>query len=109
MVSAPLLQSGIEVDLPKTRSAAIDQQAEGVVITIDNKGGMYINDVWVRLDNFENALHTEMQAKNTNNVYIRGDSAVSYGVAIQVVAKLKEMGIDGIGLVTSPIESKSRK
>ncbi len=109
MVSAPLLQSGIEVDLPKTRSAAIDQQAEGVVITIDNKGGMYINDIWVRLDNFENALHTEMQAKNTNNVYIRGDSAVSYGVAIQVVAKLKEMGIDGIGLVTSPIESKSRK
>ncbi|MFH2048279.1 MAG: biopolymer transporter ExbD [bacterium] len=109
MVSAPLLQSGIEVDLPKTRSAAIDQQAEGVVITIDNKGGMYINDVWVRLDNFENALHTEMQAKNTNNVYIRGDSAVSYGIAIQVVAKLKEMGIDGIGLVTSPIESKSRK
>jgi biopolymer transport protein TolR len=109
MVSAPLLQSGIEVDLPKTRSAAIDQQAEGVVITIDNKGGMYINDIWVRLDNFENALHTEMQAKNTNNVYIRGDSAVSYGIAIQVVAKLKEMGIDGIGLVTSPIESNSRK
>jgi len=109
MISAPLLQSGIEVDLPKTRAAAIDQPAEGAVITIDNKGGIYINDVWARLDNFEDALHTQMQAKNTNNVYIRGDSAVSYGIAIQVVAKLKEMGIDGIGLVTAPVESKSRK
>ena len=46
MISAPLLQSGIEVDLPKTRASAISEEAEGVVVTIDKKGGIYINDVW---------------------------------------------------------------
>ncbi len=104
MISAPLLQSGIEVDLPKTKAAAIEEEAEGVVITIDKKGGVYIDDVWARLDNFESALEQEMRSKNTSSVYIRGDSAVAYGVAIQVIARLKEMGIEGIGLVTTPVE-----
>ena len=108
MISAPLLQSGIEVDLPKTKAAAIEEEAEGVVITIDKKGGVYIDDVWARLDNFESALEQEMRSKNTSSVYIRGDSAVAYGVAIQVIARLKEMGIEGIGLVTTPIEQGRR-
>ena len=63
MISAPLLQSGIEVDLPKTRASAISEEAEGVVVTIDKKGGIYINDVWSRLDNFEQALTDEERAQ----------------------------------------------
>jgi len=68
MISAPLLQSGIEVDLPKTKAAAIEEEAEGVVITIDKKGGVYIDDVWARLDNLEKALKREMRAKNTSSL-----------------------------------------
>jgi len=105
MISAPLLQSGIEVDLPKTRAAAISEEAEGVVVTIDKKGGIYINDVWSRLENFERDLEEELTAKGTSSVYLRGDSAVAYGVAIEVIARLKEMGIDAIGLVTAPAET----
>lgn len=106
MISAPLLQSGIEVDLPQTRAAAIDEQAEGVVVTIDAKGGIYINDVWARLDSFEEALDREMRAKGTSSVFLRGDSAVMYGTAIQVIGRLKEMGIESIGLVTSEPEKE---
>ena len=105
MISAPLLQSGIEVDLPKTRAAAISEEAEGVVVTIDNKGGIYINDVWSRLDNFEENLQEEMAAKGTSSVYLRGDSTVAYGVAISVIGRMKDMGIEAIGLVTAPIQS----
>ncbi|MEA2031529.1 MAG: biopolymer transporter ExbD [candidate division Zixibacteria bacterium] len=104
MISAPLLQSGIEVDLPKTRAAAISEEAEGVVVTIDKKGGIYINDVWSRLENFEQALTEELNSKNTSSVFLRGDSAVAYGTAIQVISKLKDMGIETIGLVTVPAE-----
>ena len=109
MISAPLLQSGIEVDLPKTRAAIIDSEAEGVVVTIDNKGGIYIDDVWARLDNFESALDDEMRSKNTSMVYLRADSTVAYGTAIQVISRIKEMGIDAISLVTAPIEGKDTK
>ncbi len=105
MISAPLLQSGIEVDLPKTRAAAISEEAEGVVVTIDNKGGIYINDVWSRLDNFEENLQEEMAAKGTSSVFLRGDSTVAYGVAINVIGRMKDMGIEAIGLVTAPIQS----
>ena len=108
MISAPLLQSGIEVELPKTRAAVIEEEAEGIVVTIDAKGGIYISDVWSRLENFESILKKEMKAKNTSLVYLRGDSAVSYGTAITVIGKMKEMGIHEIALVTAKIEEPSK-
>jgi len=108
MISAPLLQSGIEVELPKTRAAVIEEEVEGIVITIDAKGGIYINDVWSRLENFEADLEEVMSIKGTSTVYLRGDSAVSYGTAIGVISRLKEMGIEEIGLVTEKIEESSK-
>ncbi len=108
MISAPLLQSGIEVELPKTRAAVIEEEVEGIVITIDAKGGIYINDVWSRLENFEADLEEAMSIKGTSTVYLRGDSAVSYGTAIGVIGRLKEMGIEEIGLVTAKIEESSK-
>ena len=109
MISAPLLQSGIEVDLPKTKAAVIEEEAEGVVVTIDAKGGIYINDVWSRMDNFEKNLKKEMAAKNTKSVYLRGDSTVYYGTAIGVIGKMKEIGIEQIGLVTAKVDDKIPK
>lgn len=109
MISAPLLQSGIEINLPKTKAAAIEEETEGIVVTIDAKGGIYINDVWARLQNFETALEKEMLAKGTSSVYLRGDSAVAYGVAISVLGRLKDMGIENIGLITSHEETPNRK
>lgn len=109
MISAPLLQSGIEVNLPKTKAAAIEEEAEGVVVTLDSKGGIYINDVWSRMENFEKSLKKEMAIKNTESVYLRGDSAVFYGTAIGIIGKMKEMGIESIGLVTAKVEDNVGK
>ncbi len=108
MISAPLLQSGIEVELPKTRAAVIEEEVEGIVITIDARGGIYINDVWSRLENFEADLEEEISIKGTSSVYLRGDSAVTYGIAIGVIGRLKEMGIEEIGLITAKIEESSK-
>ncbi|MCP4704133.1 MAG: biopolymer transporter ExbD [candidate division Zixibacteria bacterium] len=104
MISAPLLQSGIEVDLPKTKTAALDDQAEGVILTIDKKGGIFVNDVWSRLDKLETNLDKELRKQGNKSVYLRADSLVAYGVVIEVMGKLKEMGIEDIGLITSKIE-----
>jgi len=104
MITAPMLQSGIDINLPKTRAAAQDELGEGVVLTVDDKGGIYLDDVWVRLDDFEDRLDEIMRSKNTSSVYIRADSAVVYGVVVDVVARLKEMGVSYLGLVTSPVE-----
>ena len=107
MLSAPLLQSGIEIDLPKTRAAAIEQEATGIVVSVDAKGGIYVNDVWARLDMLETALRVAMEEKGTSQVFLRGDSTVAYGTIIEVVGRMKEMGIDAIGLVTAHQEKES--
>ena len=106
MISAPLLQSGIEINLPKTRAPVMEEEVEGVIVTIDSLGGVYVNDVWTRLDNLEKIVDNAMQAKHSSSVYVRGDSAVLYGTAIEVIGRLKEMGIQSIGLVTGYEESR---
>jgi biopolymer transport protein TolR len=105
MITAPMLQSGIDVNLPKTRAAIQDELGEGVVLTIDKKGGIFIDDVWVRLPDFEERLDTVLKQKNTSSVYIRADSGVVYAAVVDVVARIKQMGIEYLGLVTSPVES----
>jgi biopolymer transport protein TolR len=109
MISAPLLQSGIEIDLPKTRAAVLDEEATGVVLTIDSKGGIYVNDVWTRLESLETSLRQEMAGKHTESVYLRGDSTIAYGKVIDVIGRMKEMGIENIGLVTQHEEKRSRR
>lgn len=109
MISAPLLQSGIEINLPKTRAAAVEKEAEGVVITIDEKGGVYINDVFANPTSFVDNLRKAMAEKNTSAVYVRGDSAVAYGRIIDVVGTMKTMGIETIGLVTGHEEAPRKK
>ena len=107
MISAPLLQSGIEVDLPKTRAKAMTEEAAGVVVTIDKKGGIFVNDVFTRFENFGQTLDRELKAKGTTSVYLRGDSTIPYGTAIGLIGRMKEMGIESIGLVTGHDDQKS--
>lgn len=107
MISAPLLQSGIEVDLPKTRAKAITEETSGVVVSIDKKGGIFVNDVFTRLENFGQALDKELKSKGTTSVYLRGDSTIPYGTAIGIIGRMKEMGIESIGLVTGHDDQKS--
>jgi biopolymer transport protein TolR len=109
MISAPLLQSGIDVNLPKVNAKPSANEHEGIVVTIDRKGGIFINDVWTRMDNLEAALDKETRAKNTKEVFLRSDSAVPYGVAIDVIGRMKAAGIENVGLVTTfePIRRKS--
>ena len=105
MITAPMLQSGIDVNLPRTRAAIQDELGEGVVLTIDKKGGIFIDDIWVRLPDFEERLDAVLKEKNTSSVYIRADSAVIYSSVVDVIARIKDMGIEYLGLVTSPVDS----
>lgn len=108
MISAPLLQSGIEINLPKTKVAAMDEETKGVVITIDSLGGIFVNDRWASPGDFEDAVEREMDIENTSSVFIRGDSAVPYGLAIDLIGRLKVMGVNSIGLVTAHKETPRR-
>ena len=103
MISAPLLQSGIDIELPQTKF--VDKElSEGIVVTINKNGGIFIDDVFCRAENLETQLREYIGRKHINAIYLRGDKNVKYGVVIDVVARLKKMGILNVGLVTKPYE-----
>lgn len=101
MVTAPLLQSGIEVRLPQTATAA-DEPSEGIVITITKEGGVFVNDVYRTPEQWEEELSRLIRSKPDAKAYIRADSEVDYGVVVQLISAMKRLGINDVGLVTQP-------
>lgn len=101
MVTAPLLQSGIDVRLPQTATAS-DEPSEGIVVTITKEGGVFVNDVYRTPEQWEDELKRLIANKPDSKAYIRADSEVDYGVVVQLISAMKRLGINDVGLVTQP-------
>jgi biopolymer transport protein TolR len=102
MVTAPIIQQGVQVNLPQTKAAAIPGTDELLVVSIAKNGKIYLNDNVMTLDE----LGTKMRAIRTNladkQVYVRADQDVRYGLVMQTIAELKQAGVDRVGMVTRP-------
>lgn len=108
MITAPLLQSGIDVKLPRTTSAAEDP-SEGIVVTITAEGGVFINDVYRTPDKWESELERLQRQKPGQKAYLRADESVGFGLVVEVLGAMKRMGFEEIGLVTRPVEVEEKK
>ena len=99
MVTAPLLQQGIEVNLPKetTKEAEVEESS---VITVTRKGDIYYNQRQITLLDLQR--HMEMLATRNRDaqVYLRADEEVPYGVVVKVVSRIKKAGIERLGMIT---------
>jgi biopolymer transport protein TolR len=102
MVTAPIIQQGVQVNLPQAKAAAIPGTDELLVVSIAKNGKIYLNDNVMTLDE----LGAKMRAIRTNladkQVYVRADQDVRYGLVMQTIAELKQAGIDRVGMVTRP-------
>ena len=107
MISAPLMQSGIEVNLPKTKVADATV-SDGVVVTIDPKGFTYIDDRLINLDEFEMKIKDAYDQASNKKVFLRADASVTHGTVIDIMGRIKAAGISEIGLVTKPPEEPGR-
>ncbi len=101
MISAPMMQAGIEIDLPKASESPRDVSA-GIVISIDKKQQIYIDQYKIPMEQFESRLKTIREVKKFRPIFIRADRSVPYGTVIELMAKIKKMGIENVGLVTEP-------
>jgi biopolymer transport protein TolR len=98
MISAPLMQSGINVDLPETKIADTTI-SDGVVVTIDRKGVIYVDDRTAN-QGFEKIIKDAYDASDSKKVFLRADREVTHGRVVEVMGMIKEAGIKEIGLVT---------
>jgi biopolymer transport protein TolR len=105
MVTAPMMQTGVAVQLPQTSAAApLKTDDSPLVVSVTRDGALYLNDVSMDLAALTNkllAIHKENPGKT---VYLRGDHAASYGLVVGVIAALKGAGIEQVGMITEPGE-----
>jgi biopolymer transport protein ExbD/biopolymer transport protein TolR len=106
MLTAPILQSGVQVDLPKTQTVKVVSE-EKVVITIDKKQAIYVGNDAVNFHRLGVTVLDQLKGEGTQPVFIRCDENVSFGAFARVVAALKQANITNLNIVTRPLEQKS--
>ncbi len=101
MITAPILQGGVEIQVPRAEVAPLPA-SEAIIVSIDREGAIYIEDAQVTLEEFRGAITDIWRRKGTPPVYVQGDEAAAYGVVLRVIAALKAAEIDAVGLIAEP-------
>lgn len=109
MVTAPMLISGIEVDLPKTKSGQITGNDEPLVISVDKGGNFYVQEDFLKPNELVTKLAAVMAATPQIRVFIKGDQSINYGKVIELFALVKEVGFTNVALITEIDQRQSTK
>lgn len=99
MVTAPLLQQGIDVNLPEAKGKDLPPE-ERITIVIKRDGTIYMNDVPMSLPEIRQKL--DAISKLNPNIFLRADKDVPYGLVVEVMGDIKEAGIEKLGMITEP-------
>jgi len=105
MVSAPLMQQGVQVDLPKTRAGNLNESQDSLLISVTKKKELSMNGKTIDMGTLGTRLEAIAAAKPDVQVLIQGDQSVPYGFVAQVMSEVKRAKIHRVGLVTSPSDS----
>ena len=107
MVAAPILQQGVSVELPQAKAGALSGEDQQLVVTIDKKGTIFLNDNAIALADLGPKLEAVTRLKPDKQVFLRADRSVPYGEVVQVMAAVKGAGVQSLGMITElPIEKK---
>ena len=102
MVTAPLIQQGIEIELPKTQSAGLARDEEPLVVTVKRDASIYVQRAKVPLTELEEKLKVIFESRGDRDVFLRADTKVEYGTVAKTLAILRGAGASRIGMVTEP-------
>jgi biopolymer transport protein ExbD/biopolymer transport protein TolR len=107
MITAPILQSGIEVNLPKTQTVK-EISDERVVVTIDRGQLIYLGNDAVNIHDLGNKVRAQMRNPKTDAVFLRCDETVPFGTFATVIDTLRTAGIDNVSVVTEPLSTRPK-
>ena len=106
MITAPILQSGIEVDVPKTRTVK-DISQDRLVVTVDKAQRVYLGNDPVNIRQLGAKIHEQLKS-GQQSVFLRCDETVPFGIFASVVDALRVSGINNISIVTEPLTERAR-
>jgi biopolymer transport protein TolR len=101
IITAPILQGGVEVQVPRAQAESI-ASPEGVIVSVTRDGSIYIGNAQASWEEFEPARTDAVRARQASNVYLRADEGVEYGRVLQVLGAMKALDISAVGLVAEP-------
>jgi len=102
MVTAPILQQGIAVNLPRVRAGALTGEDVQLVVSVTAAGDLYLNDTRMTERSLGDKLRAILREQPERLVFLRADSSVQYGEVMRVMAVVKEAGVERLGMVTEP-------
>ena len=102
MVTAPMMTQGVDVALPEATAEPLPAENENLMISIDNKATIFINDVPVTVDDLNEKLKRIMSNRSDREVYLKADKDIPYGTVVRVMSEIKLAGVEKLGMVTVP-------
>lgn len=108
MIAAPMLTTGVEVDLPKADAPRMDIDQDHPLITVRRDQRIFLFDEEVSLDVLRQRLLTDERIRDVDEVFVQADEQVPYGAVAQVLALIRRAGIGKMGLVTDPLTREPR-
>jgi biopolymer transport protein ExbD/biopolymer transport protein TolR len=106
MLTAPIIQSGIEINVPKTRTVKSLTQ-ERLVIQITRDQVLYLNDTPININEFETRLKSRIKSPS-QGIYLRADEEVPFGTIAKVMDRAKQAGLENISIVTQPLHAEKK-
>jgi len=100
MVTAPMIQQGVQVSVPRVKASALPGKEEQFVVSITRNQEIYLNDTRLGLDQLTEKLEAIAVARPDREVFVRADEEVPYGTVIKTMAAIKAAGIENVGMVT---------
>ena len=100
MVAAPLLTTGVPVDLPETDAAPMNSENQPLVVSVDGQGRIFIQEEEIAYEDLVAKLQAIRSTGSDARIFVRGDKTIDYGTVMRVMARIQAGGFSNVGLVT---------
>jgi biopolymer transport protein TolR len=109
MLTAPLMQQGLPVNLPEAASPALKRTKKDVVLTVQSTGKIFLGDdkTMIPMDELAGRLGAIFSSKQQKDLFVKADTDLRYGTVVKVMSLAKKAGVDRIGMITQPETSLS--
>jgi biopolymer transport protein TolR len=102
MVTAPMMQQGVDVDLPETTTQPLRMKDEPLILSVQKSGKYFLGRTEVSLDDLEEKLEAIFEGRDSKEIFLRADTEASYGFVVKALAAAREAGATKLGMVTEP-------
>ncbi len=103
MITAPIMQGGVDVVLPKADAKPLEPKS-GLVVTVNRRGEIFVDETRMSLGEFRASFKALAERRARQGIYLRADASVNYGIVVQVMAVMRSAGVGDLGLVAEPEE-----